>query len=90
MSPPEIPSTARAVVIKEFHKPLVVEANHPVPSPSSLRAGECLVKIEYAGCCHSDIHVRDGGWGTPVPIPIIGGHEGVGRIVAIGGDGSYA
>ncbi|KAF5348346.1 hypothetical protein D9758_010940 [Tetrapyrgos nigripes] len=88
----QIPNTARAAIVKEFHKPIVVEPNHPVPSPSSLRPGECLVKIEYAGCCHSDVHIRDGGWGAPIPIPIVGGHEGVGRVVAIGGspDASYA
>ncbi|KAF5392025.1 hypothetical protein D9757_003260 [Collybiopsis confluens] len=35
------------------------------------------------GCCHSDVHVRDNDWGV-TQTPMIGGHEGVGRVVAIG------
>jgi len=81
----EIPTTARAAIIKEFKQPLTISTNYPVPSPSSLRRGECLVKLKYAGCCHSDIHVRDNDWGANSPVPIVAGHEGVGRVVAIGG-----
>ncbi|THU93239.1 mannitol-1-phosphate dehydrogenase M1PDH1 [Dendrothele bispora CBS 962.96] len=79
----KIPSTARAAIITEFKKPFTLSTNHPVPSPSSLRPGECLVKIEYAGCCHSDIHVRDNDWGGDSPVPLVAGHEGVGKVVAV-------
>ena len=40
------------------------------------KAGEILVKTTAAGMCHSDEHAYDGT--MPVPLPIIGGHEGAG------------
>ena len=40
------------------------------------KAGEILVKTTAAGMCHSDEHAHDGT--MPVPLPIIGGHEGAG------------
>ncbi|KAJ7684222.1 chaperonin 10-like protein [Mycena polygramma] len=78
-----IPLKARAAVIVAFDQDLLVKDDHPVLQPSELAPGECLVKIDYAGVCHSDLHVKEGGWG-PVKFPVVGGHEGIGRIVAIG------
>lgn len=46
------------------------------------RPGEVLVKLEYAGLCHSDDHNVTGDF-TAV-LPIVGGHEGAGEVVAIG------
>lgn len=46
-----------------------------------LRAGEALVKMEYCGLCHTDLHVAAGDFGK-VPGRIIG-HEGVGRVVKV-------
>jgi S-(hydroxymethyl)glutathione dehydrogenase/alcohol dehydrogenase len=44
------------------------------------RAKEVLVRIEAAGMCHSDNHVRQGdGYAA---LPAIGGHEGAGVIEA--------
>lgn len=46
------------------------------------RAKEVLVRIEAAGMCHSDDHVRQGdGYAA---LPTIGGHEGAGVIEALG------
>jgi len=65
---------------------------YPLPEP----APECvLIKIEVSGICGTDKHTYQGytgqygGNGTPrqVPFPIIQGHENVGTIAAIGGDG---
>ncbi|ESK88734.1 mannitol-1-phosphate dehydrogenase [Moniliophthora roreri MCA 2997] len=86
MASPNIPRTARAAVITSFKENLVVKDDFPVKQASELKPGECLVKIEYAGCCHSDIHIRDDDWGIGglVKLPLVGGHEGVGRVVAIG------
>ena len=47
-----------------------------------LKPGEALVKIEYCGLCHTDIHVAAGDFGK-VPGRITG-HEGVGRVVKVG------
>lgn len=56
----------------------------PTPKATSLKAGQALVKILYAGVCHSDVALALGK-GTHRPIePVISGHEGTGYIVALG------
>ena len=45
-------------------------------------AGEVLVKLEYAGLCHSDDHNITGDY--PASLPVVGGHEGSGEVVAVG------
>ncbi|KAJ3730262.1 chaperonin 10-like protein [Lentinula raphanica] len=77
-----VPATARAAVlttVKEDYEIKEVD----VVQPSQLAAGECLVKVDYAGCCHSDIHVKNNDWGR-TQTPMVAGHEGVGHVVAIG------
>lgn len=74
----------RAAIIKECGQDLVLETEHPVKQPSELAPGECLIKMEYAGVCHSDLHAKQGDWGRRPTLPLVGGHEGVGHIVAIG------
>ncbi|WP_439031284.1 NAD(P)-dependent alcohol dehydrogenase [Gordonia terrae] len=48
------------------------------------RAGEVLVQIEAVGICHTDLAARDGV--LPVEFPAVVGHEGAGRVVAVGDD----
>lgn len=70
-----IPKAQRAAIIREFRHDLVLETDHPVKQPSELAPGECLIKLEYAGVCHSDLHAKLGDW-TPKPtLPRVGGHE---------------
>ncbi|KAE8359878.1 hypothetical protein BDV27DRAFT_48979 [Aspergillus caelatus] len=57
---------------------LQIKTDHPVPSPGE---GEILVKIEYSGVCHSDVHSIRGE--TPM-LTDVAGHEGVGRVVMVG------
>jgi len=67
---------------------------YPLPDPAP---GCVLVKMEVSGICGTDKHTYQGyvgqygGTGTPrtLPFPIIQGHENVGTIAAIGGDGQY-
>jgi threonine dehydrogenase-like Zn-dependent dehydrogenase len=67
---------------------------YPLPDPEP---GCVLVKMEVSGICGTDKHTYQGyttqyaGAGTPkeIPFPIIQGHENVGRIAAIGGNGEY-
>ncbi|MFY9560164.1 MAG: zinc-binding dehydrogenase [Terriglobales bacterium] len=67
---------------------------YPLPDPAP---GCVLVRMEVSGICGTDKHTYQGyvgqygGGGTPrpVPFPIIQGHENVGTIAAIGGDGRY-
>ncbi|KAG7453245.1 mannitol-1-phosphate dehydrogenase M1PDH1 [Guyanagaster necrorhizus] len=79
-----IPQTARAAVIVQLKEDLVLRNDYPVKQPEALAPGECLIKLEYAGCCHSDLHAKNGDWLKKPNIPVVAGHEGVGCIVAIG------
>ncbi|WP_283678254.1 alcohol dehydrogenase AdhP [Lentilactobacillus sp. Marseille-Q4993] len=49
-----------------------------------IKNGEALVKMEYCGLCHTDLHVAAGDFGK-VPGRIIG-HEGVGRVIQVADD----
>jgi NDMA-dependent alcohol dehydrogenase len=46
------------------------------------RPGEVTVQLAASGLCHSDEHLVTGG--TPVPLPVLGGHEGSGVVVKVG------
>jgi propanol-preferring alcohol dehydrogenase len=84
MAAPTIPPTARAAVLYKLKEDYVIEDQHPVPRPEDLAPGECLIRLDYSGVCHSDLHIQRGEWAQDAVLPIIGGHEGVGHIVAIG------
>ncbi|KIK66139.1 hypothetical protein GYMLUDRAFT_38655 [Collybiopsis luxurians FD-317 M1] len=77
-----VPATARAAVIATLKEDYQIKDVNVV-QPADLAPGECLVKVDYAGCCHSDIHVRDNDWGS-TKTPRVAGHEGVGHVIAIG------
>lgn len=49
-----------------------------------IHQGEALVKVEYCGLCHTDLHVAAGDFGE-VPGRIIG-HEGVGKVIQVADD----
>ncbi|EHH67205.1 alcohol dehydrogenase AdhP [Gluconobacter morbifer] len=72
--------TMQAAVVREFGKPLSIER---VPVPE-IRPNQILVKVETCGVCHTDLHAARGDWPTKPNPPFIPGHEGVGRIVALG------
>lgn len=46
---------------------------------------DVLIRIEYAGICHSDIHTVQGDWGAK-PFPLVPGHEIVGIVDEVGAD----
>jgi alcohol dehydrogenase, propanol-preferring len=52
----------------------------PLPQP---QAGQVLLKVEACGVCRTDLHLIDGDLPNP-PLPMIPGHEIVGRVVATG------
>jgi threonine dehydrogenase-like Zn-dependent dehydrogenase len=68
---------------------------YPLPEPAP---GCVLVKMEMSGICGTDKHTYQGfttqyagvGGGKQIRFPIIQGHENVGTVAAIGGDGHYA
>ena len=50
---------------------------------------EILLKIEACGVCHSQLHGIEGDWqhiGIPATLPIVPGHEVVGKVIEIGKD----
>jgi propanol-preferring alcohol dehydrogenase len=70
----------KAAVVTSFTDPLRIE-ERPVPAPGP---GQVLVRIEYSGLCHTDIHAAHGDWPVKPTPPFVPGHEGVGVIEAIG------
>ncbi len=72
--------TATAMAIETFSEPLV-ERKVPLPEP---REGETLIRILAAGVCGSDVHIWRG-QDTRTSLPLVPGHEGVGRVEAAGG-----
>jgi aryl-alcohol dehydrogenase len=67
-----------AAVLRDAGGPFRLE---PV-SIAEPRADEVRVRLVSTGICHTDITVRDGGFGSPRPIVL--GHEGAGTVEAIG------
>jgi uncharacterized zinc-type alcohol dehydrogenase-like protein len=49
---------------------------------------DILIDIEYAGICHSDIHLAKDEWHDlmPATYPMVPGHEIVGRVTQVGSD----
>jgi len=68
----------RAVVLNEFNAALKVESA-PLPEP---RPGAVVARVDLAGVCGTDVHLHHGH--LPIPLPIVLGHEGVGRVWQIG------
>jgi propanol-preferring alcohol dehydrogenase len=80
-----MPKTMKAAVVHELGQPVAIE-DVPVPTP---RPGEILVKIAASGVCHTDLHAIDGDWPVKPKPPFIPGHEGVGRVAAVGAGVSH-
>ena len=74
-----LPSTQIAAVIPDpgahGKSSVQIRNDYPVPSP---KHGEILIKLEFSGLCHSDIHSIRGN--TPM-LTDVAGHEGVGKVV---------
>jgi propanol-preferring alcohol dehydrogenase len=68
----------RGLVLRTARAPVAVE-DLDIPTPS---AGHVLVKMEACGICHSDLFVA--GLETPPLLPLVLGHEGVGRVEKLG------
>lgn len=72
--------TMLAAVVREFGAPLRLE-EWPIPE---VGPHDALVKVDYTGVCHTDLHAIEGDWPIkPVP-PFVPGHEGHGTVIAIG------
>ncbi|OUT20463.1 alcohol dehydrogenase 4, mitochondrial [Pichia kudriavzevii] len=76
----EIPQTQKACVFYENGGPITYK-DIPVPKP---KPTEILVKVLYSGVCHTDLHAWKGDWPLATKLPLVGGHEGAGVVVAKG------
>ncbi len=77
-----MPEMMKAAVVRELGAPLVVE-EVPIPVPGPHQA---VVKVDYSGVCHTDLHAARGDWPVKPAPPFVPGHEGSGRVVAVGPD----
>ncbi|GMM31314.1 alcohol dehydrogenase [Martiniozyma asiatica (nom. inval.)] len=75
-----IPEKQMGVIFETHGGPLEYK-ELPVPKP---KANEILINVKYSGVCHTDLHAWKGDWPLPAKLPLIGGHEGAGVVVAKG------
>lgn len=75
-----VPTTQKAVIFETNGGPLLYK-DIPVPKPKS---NEILINVKYSGVCHTDLHAWKGDWPLDTKLPLVGGHEGAGVVVAMG------
>ncbi len=74
-----LPSLMRAMVLEAPGRSLVAR-RLPVPD---ITPGQVLLKVHACGLCRTDLHVVDGELPEPA-LPLVPGHQVVGRVVAVG------
>jgi L-iditol 2-dehydrogenase len=73
--------TSRAAVITAYGEQIEVR-DLPIPEPEP---GALVVEVAAATICGTDVHLWEGGLDAlGVHLPVVPGHEAVGRIVALG------
>ncbi|KAL2130522.1 hypothetical protein VTI74DRAFT_6263 [Chaetomium olivicolor] len=76
----EIPEEQWAQVVEASGGPVVYK-KIPVQKPGP---DEVLINVKYSGVCHTDLHAMMGDWPLATKLPLVGGHEGAGVVVAKG------
>ena len=71
----------RAAILAETGQPLVVDE---IELPGRLEVGQVLVEVDVAGLCGSQLGEIDAVKGPDRYLPHLLGHEGVGRVRAVG------
>ena len=79
----DIPQTSQAACVVAFKEPVEIRQ---VPMPPDLEPGAMLVQTEVASICGSDVHLWQGelGVASRLHLPIMLGHEMMGRVVRLG------
>lgn len=75
----EIPKKMQAMLLEAQRQPLNL-AEVPVPQPGK---GQLLLQVSTCAVCRTDLHVLDGDLTEP-KIPLILGHQIVGKVVKLG------
>ena len=73
-------ATAMRAMVYRGDGPALTLEQRPIPEPG---AGEVLVRVSTCGVCRTDLHVVDGDLTEP-RLPVVPGHEIVGRVAALG------
>ncbi len=76
-----LPRTMKAAILTEQGAPLTVAE---VSLPEALRFGQVLVRLAYSGICGSQLGEIAGVKGPDPYLPHLLGHEGSGRVLAVG------
>ncbi|WP_458095193.1 zinc-binding dehydrogenase [Roseomonas sp. WA12] len=76
-----LPEFSRAAVVRQMGRPVKIEC---VPVPRGPEPGALIVRTTACSICGTDVHLSRGNLSLAVDLPIILGHEMVGRIMAIG------
>jgi D-arabinose 1-dehydrogenase-like Zn-dependent alcohol dehydrogenase len=76
-----LPSTSRAAVVRNFGQPVKIEC---VPVPPAPEPGAIIVQTLACSICGTDVHLSRGNLSLAVDLPVILGHEMVGRVVTLG------
>ena len=76
-----LPRTTLAAVLVEQKKPLLITE---IGLPNELGIGQVLVELAYSGICGSQLGEIDGVKGPDAWLPHLLGHEGSGKVLAIG------
>ncbi len=75
----DIPETMQAMVLQKPGGPLE-PSEMPIPKPGP---DQILIQVHACGVCRTDLHILDGELPNP-KLPLIPGHEIVGRVVQMG------
>ncbi|WP_376696825.1 zinc-dependent alcohol dehydrogenase family protein [Wenzhouxiangella sp. EGI_FJ10305] len=77
-----IPETMHAMVFEGAGRPL---ESRRVAVPTIEAEDQVLLRVEACGLCRTDLHIVDGELDEP-KLPLIPGHQIVGRVMALGND----
>lgn len=76
-----LPRTTHAAILVAQKKPLEIQE---IGLPEKLDIGQVLVELAFSGICGSQLGEIDGLKGPDVWLPHLLGHEGTGKVLAIG------
>jgi threonine dehydrogenase-like Zn-dependent dehydrogenase len=67
-------------VLEAFGEPVAIR--HVAGSTAEPEPGEVVAAVDFGGVCGTDVHLQAGR--LAIPVPLVLGHEGVGRVAVLG------